>query len=254
MTDDSIWKLSSEFLKVPADQVFLRVCKDDSEIYSKIQTELKTEVALLDRTITLLISTLQGVYSVKDKWATDAQIRTAVAMAGAVLNCSLLIRHSLFLGYLSESIILIRYCHERTTRCLAFLGDAEIANKFLSNQQINQEKIDRAIRNLDEQLGPASYDGLRKIYDRLCELSHPNLNSFSLRYGTDKLAETVGTNIVVGGIQSKHLAQSSIIFVLQHLLPIIRILQSKFTSQTGESEEEFKSLTNSLDTLKKSLY
>jgi len=253
-TDNGMWQLSTGFLKVPADKAFLKICEDDSKIYTRIQDELKPEIAILDRTIILFISVLQGIYSTADKWSKDKQIRAAVAMAGAVLNCSLLIRHALFLGYLPESITLIRYCHERTTRCLAFLGDAGIAKKFLDNKQIGQAKIDNAIRRLDKELGTSTYNGLRKIYGRLSELSHPNLRSFSLRYGDVKLTEDIGNNIVIGGIQSKGLGQVSILYFLLNLMPTIRILQIKFKSSTGESEAEFKSLTDSIEKMKKSVY
>ena len=106
-------------------------------------------------------------------------------MANSALNYHLLARHTVVLGYPSETEPLFRACFERMTRCAAFQLDKTMAEKYWAGKEIRQEQIrDILSKHFDDKVegtNKAVNELVKDMYKKHSEVSHPNLKTLRFR-------------------------------------------------------------------------
>lgn len=135
------WSGASEFINMDAKRLLSDMLDYDNNNRQEISIKCQEALYLLDKAIALFISVLQKLYEDKSRWESASNSRAAVAMANSALNYHLLARHTVILGYSSETEPLFRACFERMTRCAAFQLDETLAEKFWAGKEIKQRQI-----------------------------------------------------------------------------------------------------------------
>ncbi len=246
MTD--IWHMSGSFLSRPAREVLSALISDDKKNYEKTEQQFGDDLKLLDDSLVLYITSIQGAYSLQLKWRNQSTFEAPILMFSSVLNYLLLIRHSILLGYFPETPTLFRSCHERITRGYLFWLNKSEADRYLSGKKRKQEEIDDKLsaalapRGSEEQ---EIYRELRRVYYHESEMSHPNLSSFKMRYGdleSVKLKDRVIDSPTLGGILSNVLIRPIVYSALQITLRAISIIKLIFVESSGSYESDYKAI------------
>jgi len=253
MQHDDLWNTKSGFFKSAPQEILKDIYDDDKKNYQKMEAELSKEVALLDDSLVLFITSLQGGYSNYDNWKDNVSLKAAVPMATSAFNYLLLARHAVSMGYFAETRDLLRSCHERMTRCYLFYADTSEAQKFLSGEQLRkcseQEYVDNRIDSILKQKGK-TYQALRKMYKSQSSLVHPNLESLSARTPgpeMESLSDRAVKYPIFGGLISSDLGKSYLFAVLQKTLFALSIIGVIFMETAGSWNKEFKRLKARLD-------
>ncbi len=246
MTD--IWHMSGSLLSRSAKEVLSALISDDKKNYEKADQQFGDDLKLLDDSLVLCIKTIQGAYSVQQKWRNKSTFEAPIIMFSSVLNYLLLIRHSILLGYFPETPMLFRSCHERITRGYLFWLNESEADRYLSGKKRKQEEIDNklslalASRSSEEK---EIYCKLRRVYSHESEMSHPNLSSLKMRYGdleAEKLKDKAIDYPIWGGILSDVLVRPIVYSALQITLYAVSIIKLIFVESSGSYEADYKAI------------
>lgn len=239
---DEVWHLSSDFDKLIPKDVLKNILRDDKANYEKAELELGTYIELLDNSIELYIELLQAAQRKLDEWKDDTMLRASMAMANSVLDYSLLARHAILLGYLSEVQGILRACHERITRCLLFSKDEKMAQKFLSGKEIKQVTVAQELKAV---LEIEVINTLRERYNSISRFVHPNLESFELRtaYIADQdISLRVGIYHRFGGLLSDFWGKIAIAQVVGMVLFVSNFLSGVVIEGTGKWDEDYEGI------------
>lgn len=179
------WSGASEFINADAKRLLTDMLNYDNNNQKEISIKCQEALYLLDKAIALFISVLQKLYENKSKWESASNSRAAVAMANSALNYHLLARHTVNLGYPSETDPLYRACFERMTRCAAFQLDETLAEKFWAGKEIKQRQIrdilSKHFEDKVEGINKIAQEIMKDTYKRHSEVSHPNLKTLWFR-------------------------------------------------------------------------
>lgn len=242
---NKIWHIRGSLLSVSSKEVLSSLISDDKKNYEKIEKEFNDDLKILDDALTLYIKSMQGAYSVQETWRNQSKFEAPIIMFSSVLNFLLLIRHSILLGYFPETPTLFRSCNERITRGYLFWQNEDEAKKYLYGEKIEQKEVDERLSTVLAQRSSEEkeiYSALRGLYGHESKMSHPNLESFKLRYGDladDKLKESIINTTIWGGLLSDDLIKPVIYSALQITLRAISILRLIFVDSSGSYEKEY---------------
>ena len=203
----------------------------------------------MDNAITLYIESLQAAYRLIDRWKGNDSNRAAIAMLVSTLNYILLARHGILMGYYPEVRDLLRSCFERISSCYLFFYDGEHARRFLTGGKIWPREIREELSKLEQDSDKSKelHKSLDEYYNFLSEVVHPNLKSFSSRYGEKDLEERVGLEYVLGGLMSAKRGHITIIRILQTVLSALRILGVVLPEESGNWDKEYRQISNKCD-------
>jgi len=179
------WSGASEFINADAKRLLPEMISHGESNQSGWSYNVNLAMKSVDKSIAQFISVLQKFYQNKEKWEDAQNSRAAVAMANSALNYLLLARHTVALGYASETEPIYRACFERMTRCAVFQLDEELARKFWDGKEIHQKQIgDLLSKHFEEKVtgaGEIANDRIKDMYKNLSQVSHPNLKVLKLR-------------------------------------------------------------------------
>lgn len=179
------WSGASEFINADAKRLLTDMLNYDNNNGKEISIKCHEALNLLDKAIALFISVLQKLYENKSRWESASNSRAAVAMANSALNYHLLARHTVILGYPSETEPLFRACFERMTRCAAFQLDKTLAEKFWAGKEIRQKQIrdilSKYFEDKVEGTNKIAQEIMKDTYKKHSEVSHPNLKTLQFR-------------------------------------------------------------------------
>ncbi len=179
------WSGATEFTNADAKRLLTDMLNYDNDNREKISVECQEALNLLDKAIALFILVIQRLYENRSRWGSSSNSTAAVAMANSTLNYHLLARHTIVLGYPSETEPLFRACFERMTRCAAFQLDEEMADRFWSGKRINQGEIrdvlSKHFEDKAEGTNAIAQEVMKDTYRRHSEVSHPNLKTLQFR-------------------------------------------------------------------------
>jgi len=244
--NNEIWNLNADFLEISARDGLQNIYRDDRKNYEKAESEFGEYIKLLDDAIVLFMEALQAAYHQVDKWKGNDSVRAAVAMLISTLNYILLSRHGILLGYLPEVQDLLRSCYERTTRCYLFFYNDKFARKFLEGKRIHQTTVDKELSKIEKDVSKRDdlFKNLRKYYDILSRVAHPNLESFQTRYGEKDLDKRVGLGILFGGLMGSGFGYIAIIRVVQTVLSALKIIRVIIPEESGNWDKEYQRISD----------
>lgn len=247
---DNFWHVRSDFLTSEPRDVVRGIINDDKKNYSRAESELSKEVALLDEALTLLVASLQGGYRNAQEWKDNVSVKAATAMANSTLNYLLLARHAVLFGYSPEVRDLLRSCHERITRCYLFYADKDEAQKFLSGQEIPQRDVDKKLATILK-VDDALRKMMRDSYHFQSSVVHPNLESLSARTvgpESEKLNERIVEYPLFGGLLSADIGKLSVYTVIQMTLFTLKVIKVMFVETSGVYDNEYARILGSYNT------
>jgi hypothetical protein len=250
MKIEELWFSESDLLKKDPKSLLKSIISSDKNICNRTETEYTDEVKVLDDTLVLFITAIQGAYSVQDKWQNDISSRAAVAMANSALNHLLAARHIVLLGYFPEVTHILRASLERITRCYLFFVKENEARKFFEGRKIDQAHVDYEVANIlagtNDIQKEEMLKSFRDLYGFVSERCHPNLISFEPRaiglFHGEKLEEKVWNNAVIGGLMTSDLVKPIIFRVAQEALYAVSIIKVIFVEQSGYLDKEYDRL------------
>ena len=143
----------------------------------------------------------------------------------------------------------MRSCYERISRCYLFFDSEEFSSKFLSGKQIKQVKVDEELSKLEKEKDKRGtlFEGLRKYYGFMSDVSHPNLKSFAARYGDKDLRERAGLEYIFGGLMGSKLGHVAIIRILQTVLSALRIIGVIIHDESGGWDKKYQKISKRCD-------
>ena len=203
----------------------------------------------MDDAIVLYIESLQAAYRLIDKWKGNDSNRAAMAMLISTLNYILLARYGILLGYYPEVRDLLRSCYERISRCNLFFFDGATARRFLEDKSVWQNEVNQKLSRLemDSEKREELRKSLKKYYDFMSEVAHPNLKSFEARYGKENLGERVGLTYLFGGLMSSERGPVVIVRLLQTVLSALRILGVMLPEESGSWDKKYQQISTRCD-------
>ena len=196
-TQYKYWSGATEFINADAKRLLPEMLSYDEENKYEWSHNIKLAMKSLDKSIAQFISVLQKFYQNKEKWEDAQNSRASVAMANSALNYHLLARHTVVLGYFSETEPIHRACFERMTRCAVFQLEEELAEKFWSGKQIRQKQIgDLLSKHFEDRVtgfGEIANERIKDMYKNLSQVAHPNL--MVLQFRTVQTPEKAEINV-----------------------------------------------------------
>jgi hypothetical protein len=190
-TEYKYWSGAPDFVNADTKKLLTEMIRYDQANFSERSYNIDRALNSLDNAIVQFILVIQKFYQNKDRWENAVNTRAAIAMANSALNFHLFARHSVLLGYCSETELIYRACFERMTRCVVFQLDNELAEKFWDGKEIHQKEIGICLsHHFDKKtkgVGKIAHERIKDMYGQLSKLSHPN--SKILNFRTIKLSE-----------------------------------------------------------------
>lgn len=245
-TKDLIWTVGCSLEGSDAQDILIKLLKDDKYNYDRAISEFRVYIQALDDAIVLFIELLQTMHNRMNEWKDVPNIRAAIALAQEALNYVLLARHGVLLGYLPEVRVLVRSCYEYMTRSYLYFHDESEAKKFLSGKTIKQAVVDQRLRRLIAANNPDEANTLYKIardtYSEQSELIHPNILSLASRtlsLSDEEVGQRAGIYPRFGGYLSNIRGKSGLLSVAGVLLMSLRFLRVICRTTTAEWDERF---------------
>ncbi len=193
------WSGASEFIKRDANRLLPEMLGYDENNRNQISHNINLASVALDKAIAQFIAVLQKFYQNKDRWEDAQNSRAAIAMANSALNYHLLARHTVMLGYASETEPIYRACFERMTRCVVFQLDGKLSEKFWAGKEIRQKQIgDLLSKHFEDRVKGSrevANQRIKDMYKQLSQISHPNLSA--LRFRTIRPSNKTEREIVI---------------------------------------------------------
>ena len=256
-SNSEFWNLSI-FLEGDPKKLVKETLDADRKNASLSEVAVKEWLDIYDRGLVFLFAALQSSYKFKEGWIGKDNLRSALAMIASATNHLILIRHAISMGYYPESQSLFRGVHERSSLALSFVVAPEIAVKFLKGDRINQPEVDRSIADAfadesDPEVSKEIYADFRGKFARRSKLAHPNLQSFVGRTAEftyeewkaneiEALANSVGKDIFLGGMQSQPTAMAHLGDGLHEALEVMSVLVMIITDESGQLMDSYREL------------
>ena len=192
---EPIGNVGSDFIRLKSRDVLKQLLKRDEGNYGAARSKLNQHMRVLDDAVALFITRLQEAYRSADAWRANAPVQLSIAMAASTLNCVLLTRHGILLGYYPEVRDLFRGCFERVTRCVLFHMDGDEAHRFLAGVAIQQSHVDDRLTPLLSRVDAGETGAARDfrgLYRFLHDVVQSSLGTTELGTGDSGLARLVG--------------------------------------------------------------
>ncbi len=253
------WSGATEFINADAKRLLPEMIRYDENNKSELNHNINLALSSHDKGLAQFITVLQKLYQNKKKWENTPNTRAAVAMANSALNYHLLARHTIVLGYPTETEPIHRACFERMTRCAVFQLEEDLAQKFWKGKQIRQKQIDKLLskdfENKATGVGEIANKVIRNMYGNLSQVSHPNLKVLRLRTikPIDKDEGDVGIDFSYCGENQELLKLMSIgesmTYVIFSLFMMVIVAKKVFGSWANVLESKIEKLFEEQDTL-----
>lgn len=244
------------------ETVWLKVEEETEKVSKKILSNLERfpELEFLYSHLgSFVFNASQKLIDLKTKSKTTRLKDEAVILSAARLfNDSFAGLKLIKQGLVLQAVVLLRSAFETTTQAILFMENEEIAKKWLAGKEIRPKEV----REKSFFAGKE-----KKLYERLCKLSHPNFIASSY-YSVTKYKKGIGfaaANFYGGGYFPKLAIQITVQFLfaqfvfLEAFYTIYKddLEKSELLWKTGEVEGSFtwerflkgirKILTDSLD-------